>query len=129
MNGFIIRKIRNTHGESIAEVLIALLISALALLMLATMISSTMKMVTKSKEKMESYYAKAAKLEVQADEDKESGTSTLSIKTKTSEGGSTTTQVEVSPDIYLFKNPEFGENRTVYAYRIPSATQTPDPVP
>lgn len=43
-----IRKIRSVSGESFAEVMIALLIAALGILMLATMISASQKMVLKT---------------------------------------------------------------------------------
>ena len=49
-------KLKNTAGESLAEVLIALLIAALAMAMLATAISSTAKIVTQSKATMKNYY-------------------------------------------------------------------------
>ena len=49
-------KIRSRVGESIGETLIALLISALALLMLAGAISSAAKIVTRNKTAMEEYY-------------------------------------------------------------------------
>lgn len=49
-------KIRSRVGESIGETLIALLISALALIMLAGAISSAAKIVTRNKTAMEEYY-------------------------------------------------------------------------
>jgi len=49
-------KIRSTSGETIAETLIALLISALALVMLAASISVASHMVTTSREKLRDYY-------------------------------------------------------------------------
>ena len=54
----IIRKLQSKAGDSIAEVLIALLISSLALVMLASMISSSANMITKSKSNMDDYYLK-----------------------------------------------------------------------
>ncbi len=50
-------KLKGNAGESIAEVLIALLIAALALTMLASVISAAAKMITESKEKVSQYYA------------------------------------------------------------------------
>jgi Tfp pilus assembly protein PilV len=57
------RKIKNQSGETIAETLVALLISSIALMMLASMINSTVNLVTKSEAKMGDYYAKNAELE------------------------------------------------------------------
>ena len=51
------QKLKSDAGESIAEVLIALLIAALALTMLASVISTSARMITQSKEKLEKYYA------------------------------------------------------------------------
>ena len=50
-------KLRNNSGESIGETLVALLISALALLMLAGAISSASKIVTQNKTSMNTYYS------------------------------------------------------------------------
>lgn len=47
---------RSTAGETIAETLVALLISSLALLMLAGAITSSAKAVQKSRDKMGAYY-------------------------------------------------------------------------
>lgn len=57
------KKLRENKGETIAEVLIALLISSIALVMLASMISATVNLVTKSKEKMKDYYKANSVLE------------------------------------------------------------------
>jgi hypothetical protein len=51
------KKLKNQAGETISEVLIALLISALGMMMLAMMITSTGSGVTKSREAMEKYYS------------------------------------------------------------------------
>ena len=50
------QKLKSSAGESIAEVLIALLISALALMMLAGMINAASNTVTTSREILEDYY-------------------------------------------------------------------------
>lgn len=52
----IAKKLKSAVGESLAEVLIALLIAALAMVMLATAISSTARIVTRSKATMKNYY-------------------------------------------------------------------------
>ena len=49
-------RLQNNLGESISETLVALLISALALTLLASMISSTLRMVTQSRTKIADYY-------------------------------------------------------------------------
>ena len=52
----IIRKLSSQGGESIGETLIALLISALALMMLAGAVTAGMRMVTNSKTVINGYY-------------------------------------------------------------------------
>gem|GEM_PF-1497885 len=52
----ILNKLNNRRGESIAEVLVALMISALALVLLASMISTATSLVTNSRSKMAEYY-------------------------------------------------------------------------
>ena len=51
-----LKKLRSTAGESIGETLIALLISALALVMLAGAVSSASNIITRSNDAMNDYY-------------------------------------------------------------------------
>jgi len=51
----LIDKLRSQAGESIAEVLIALLVSAVALMLLANMITSATSIVTGSREAFDKY--------------------------------------------------------------------------
>lgn len=113
-----IKKLKNQNGESIAEVLIALLISSFALVMLATMLTSTMKMVTASKIKSENYTKEGNKLAVMSEEDKYaegtvamySGDDALAAKYTLSDNGEEDIPVE------YFINEESGKN-TVVAYK------------
>lgn len=50
------KKLRNQSGETIAETLLALLISALALVMLAGAIGTASRVVTTSEKTMQAYY-------------------------------------------------------------------------
>ena len=50
-------RLKSNAGETLAEVLISMLIAALALTMLASVISSTARVINRSKEKMNEYYA------------------------------------------------------------------------
>lgn len=51
-----LRKLKNRRGETITETLVALLIASIALVMLASMISSTSSIVTTSTKAMQEYY-------------------------------------------------------------------------
>ena len=59
----ILKKLSATSGESLAETLIAVLIIAVALTMLASMISSTSSLVKKGEEQLNRYYTESEKLE------------------------------------------------------------------
>ena len=50
-------KLKNRAGESIGETLVALLISSLALLMLAGAITSASRIITDSNRAMQTYYS------------------------------------------------------------------------
>ena len=54
----LILKVKSAAGESLAEVLVSLLIGALALLLLAGMITASSAMVKRSTESMETYNEK-----------------------------------------------------------------------
>ena len=103
----LMKRLRSRAGESISEVLIAMLISVLALTMLAAMLSSTVSMVERSKATMNLYYEGNEVLEVQeASED----TVTVSVKS------SSVSKVNAAADVNLYKNEVFHNN--VYAYQI-----------
>ena len=99
-------KIRSRAGESLAEVLVALLVATLALMILAGMISSTTSIVKASESKMGDYYAENAKLE------NISGTNTTVTIT---DGATVTHAFDVSLNYY--QNQVFGTGRTVTAYK------------
>lgn len=99
------KKLSSTKGESITETLVALLISSLALVMLAGAISAASNMVTKTKQKLVDYYA-ANEVVVNMDG---SGTSdTLTVKPQ---GGG-----QFTVDIYSYENNVF-RNNNIVSYR------------
>ncbi len=53
----LMNKLKSSNGDSIAEVLVAILITALATIVFATMVSSSVQMIEKSSETMNDYYA------------------------------------------------------------------------
>ena len=69
------KKLKCQAGESLGEVLIALLIAALAMTMLASVISSASRIITQSKSRMADYYSELNKLA----DPPESGNSALTI--------------------------------------------------
>ena len=101
-----IKKLKSKTGETIAEVLIALLISSLALVMLAGMISATQSTIAKSKNKLEEYYQKNEELE----------TYTGQSKRETIKISGTAAGVTITVEVDEYLNSEFGDSRSVYAY-------------
>lgn len=77
------RKLRSRAGESIAETLVSVLIAAVALVMLAGMISTTLRLVEDSSKKIEAYYTAndaLTKLSVLENADVTTYSGTISIK-------------------------------------------------
>lgn len=95
-------KLRGNAGETIGETLVALLISALALVMLAGAISSASKIVLDSKAAMAEYYAGDSAME-------SSGTDTITIA---DESGNTVFSAPVS----CRYNKKSGETTPVISY-------------
>lgn len=60
----IVKKLKNNKGETITEVLVALLISVLSLTLLAGMISASVSMTDKSRKNITGYYTAENMLEL-----------------------------------------------------------------
>ena len=114
-------KLRSRRGESIAEVLVATLISAVALVLLASMIASSTNLIQRSENKLEAYYAQNNELAVQDG----SSESAAGGKVTVSSGATT---VHLRPDdpadgepVKYFINTE-SENTKVVSYRYDPTT-------
>ncbi len=108
----IIRRIGGSKGESLAEVLIALLISSLGLVLLAAMITSSGNMLTSSKAAMKEYVAAENRLA-------EQGSSSLEGSVVISSGGSSLKLTDASGssiDVLYYLNDSNGLE-TVASYR------------
>ncbi len=102
MKKHMLQKLHSVVGETITEVLVALLISALALAMLASMIQAASNMITTSKTKMDEYYKQNNVLGNQT------GTGT-DPKTFTFSENSTATDIKSETyTVKLFENKEIG---------------------
>jgi len=109
-----LRKLHSKAGETIAETLVALLISALALVMLAGAISTTAKVITKSDDVMTNYYAGDAALVEQ------SGAEIITVNIGEGEGATATT-IETR-SVKFTENAAFA-SKSVVAYK--TAPDTP----
>lgn len=106
-----IRKIKSRKGESLAEVLIALLVSVLGLVLLASMITTSVNIVTKSKKSMEEYITAENNLISQSGT---SGEGKIVI-----EGGKKlTSDLSDKVPVNYYSNDLEG-NRTIYTYKVP----------
>ena len=107
------KKIISQKGESIGETLIALLISALALVMLAGAISASLRVVGKGRAKIGSYYDKNE--ESSGVTKKESGGTIVDEGIKITDPSNTIN--EQSFKVTYFINEEFSKNK-VLSYNV-----------
>ena len=108
-------KLKSNAGESIGETLVALLISALALVMLAGAISATARMITVSDRQIGRYYEGDAKLVNQTEKDRENSLLTVTIT------GSASKTPEIHNDVKWYLNDAFS-SKPVVAYKLPLST-------
>lgn len=115
----ITNKIRKQNGESLAEVLVALLVSLLGLVLLASMITSSVNIVTKSRDGMEKYVEKENTLVEQGSSEEKPGT--LSINAEGGAPYALTGSVRGDVAVVYYSNSPGEEqgSRTVYTYHIP----------
>ena len=94
------KKLKGNAGESLAEVLIALLIAALALTMLASVITTAARTITRNKQQMDAYYAENEWLTAHVDDAADgSMTVTVTVKAKDStDEDSTVKTIKLMPD-------------------------------
>ena len=107
----ICRKLRSKAGETIAEVLISLLISSIALIILAEMIGAATNMVTSSENTLKAYYEESNNLAQQT-----TGSSSASV-TLTMDG------TEFSEPINLFENEKKLGGVEVMSYKLQAQPQ------
>ena len=117
-NSSCLKKLRSRAGESIAETLVALVISALALLMLAGAITSASRVVERSKAAMTNYYEADNALAQTATK---KGDVSITIK----DDADSISQTFVDVPYYL--NDTLGAVEVI-SYSLPEPTPTPLPV-
>lgn len=107
----ITNKLRSSAGESIAETLVALLISALALVMLAGVIAASSRIVNSERSKLNTYYEKNEKI-VKLNSELQ-GPVNITIKVTEKDNSTTTVGTE---SVKYYKNDAF-TNKPVIAYK------------
>ena len=109
-----IKKLRSRAGESLAETLAALLVSSLALLMLAGAISAASRVISASETKMGEYYAADNAL---TEYGAKKGTVTVVLKEAELE--------QTFSDVPYYVNDTFGGNPTImYSFEIPTSGES-----
>ncbi len=89
--GRLIRKLKSSSGESIAETLVAVLISAFALMMLAGTINTATRLITNSQDKLGKYYSSNNLLAEETESEESSTQNTFTVVL--SDGSSSTGSV------------------------------------
>ena len=116
-------KLRSKRGETIAETLIAVLIAAVALVLLASLITTSSKLIRESRDKLDAYYTKNNTLNAFTGDDatiklekQDPTTSNYGGLILRSGLGGTTGEITVD----VGTNNTFS-GKTVVAYRLPTA--------
>lgn len=110
-----IARLRSRAGESISEVLIAVLVSAVGLVLLAGMISSTSHLIQSSKDKIHTYADNNKALVEKADGSVKEGT----VVFRTSSGNVKLTDGDhsASVSVVYYENPE-APGGDVISYKV-----------
>ena len=116
MRQHMMKKLRSRAGESIGETLVALLISALALMMLAGAISAAMRVVTSSTDKMNEYYAADNQIVTAGTADANQGTTNVQL-TEQAPG-----TMSFAYSVKYYSNDQFSRNTVVTYVKEESAT-------
>ena len=106
-NNWFITKLNSRTGESLPEVLIAVLVVALGLVMLGTLLNVSSRMVDKSQAKVVAVYEDVSEMDggqASGDASVESSDSTVSIKYKLNGTGAAETTKGVDVTFYRGKN-------------------------
>lgn len=103
ISGKVNMKLKDRSGESISETLVALLISAFALVMLAGAITAASRIVQNSRQKLGAYYTANENL--------------ATMKTKSYELTMSFSNSSDGITVDCYENNVFGEGKTVIAYK------------
>ena len=115
MRNGIMKKLRANRGETLAETLMAALVSALALVMLAGAMSAARTTILKSEEKMSAYYGADAAMVGRSGDGVEIS---VEVKSKPDLENPTVSVTQIFNNISLYSNGVF-TNNVVYSYGTP----------
>lgn len=109
-----LEKLKNHSGESIAETLVAMLISTLALLVLAGAITTATNLISKSSTSLDEYYSANNNLDNGSGTSSSTATVTVAGSDTSSSSADAVTWVKCS--VTTYENTTIGSN-PVIAYR------------
>ena len=109
----LLKKLRSRAGETLGETLASLLIAALALVMLAGAISASFNIITRTRDKLDSYYGKAENM---IHHSSASGTGIITIQ-----DSSVIDPLAITYEVDYYTNAEFSDTPVV-AYVIKSVS-------
>ncbi|MBR3245215.1 MAG: hypothetical protein IKF90_21400 [Parasporobacterium sp.] len=116
----IIKKFKSEKGESLSEVLVAVLVSTLGLVMLASMITSSMNIIMNSKTHYENYL-KQEQILVGETEGQQGTVKTNKTLSGSEEPGPsialTGDESDGSIDVYYYKNEEVPD-KIIFTYKL-----------
>lgn len=119
----ILKKLQSKRGESLAEVLVALLVSTAGIMMLAGMITSATNMISKSRNAMNDYYERNNYLETHTNGSGISvGSGTVFLKDSAGDTGDGNKIADVS----YYINEQGNERAIAYAKDTTEADPDPD---
>lgn len=115
MSGKLKNKLKSKKGETITETLVSVLIAAAAMILFASMITSSQRILKKSESIMDDYYAGEAKMEeAMVGGGTSDGTGTVTIKQAN----------DTLPHYGINNNHKSGEISVSYATNQPNSTGT-----
>ena len=109
----LLRKLRSERGESLTEVLVSTLIAAVALTMLASMVSTGSRFVSQSRDRLTAYYEAGNALAAQTPE---ADQPVIELKLKNGDAAVSLTPDGGGIEAYAFVNDTLGGDG-VAAYR------------
>ena len=99
-----IKRIKNNHGESLTETLVAILVAGLAMALLSGMISTSVKLTSNSSRDIGRYYDQDKEVALKEDAGKLEGAGTLIIQEKNGETTYNIGKNSISVNYYMNTN-------------------------
>lgn len=120
MKQAILSRLKSRRGDSLSEVLVAMLIAAMGLVILASMITSSVSIIRKSKATSEAYVKQENALVSHTESEAMSGTVTFSVDGSAFRTNDSRTSASI--DVNYFQNNK-ANGKTVVSYEVVNADE------